>query len=69
MRVAESGGYAEFDYDSSGRRVSVWQGTTNIQGQYYAGDLMAGYYANGMTRFQHKDWLARSASAPVRTGA
>lgn len=49
----------EFNFNATGQRVSIWNGTTHdqIQGQYYWGGKPVAFYVNGATHFQHQDWM------------
>jgi hypothetical protein len=49
----------EFVFNEAGKRVSIWNGSTQaqIQGQYYWGAKPVAFYASGVTNFQYQGWV------------
>ncbi len=69
VRVDKGSTYQEYDFNVAGQRVSIWNGTTNLQGQYYAGNRPLAYYKSGATHFQHQDWLGTERIRTTYNGA
>ena len=73
VRTVVGSAATEFVFNVAGKRVSSWNGTTRgwEQGQYYWGGSgrPVAFYENGVTHFQHQDWLGTEQGFGPRTMA
>ena len=69
VRVDKGSSYQEYNFNQQGQRVSIWNGTTNLQGQYYLNGQTAAYYTGGSLHFQHKDWLGTERIRTTSSGS
>ena len=73
VRTVVGSAATEFVFNVAGKRVSSWNGTTRgwEQGQYYWGGSgrPVAFYENGVTHFQHQDWLGTERIRTTYNGA
>ena len=69
VRVDKGSSYQEYDFNQQGQRVSIWNGTTNLHGQYYLNGQTAAYSTGGSIHFQHKDWLGTERIRTTSSGS
>lgn len=70
LRVQKSTGGTTLDYyyDQAGNVSAVYNGTTFVRGEVFAGSHLA-TYAGGHTYFHHQNWLGSRATTNDETGA